>query len=324
MSDQKEQHLAALFAESQDRDIIVISAGINRELHRALTREVRANQKHKRCTLFLTTFGGEPAGAYRIARCLRHHYEHLRIVIPSYCKSAGTLIVIVADELAIGDLGELGRLDIQVLKDSEVAERSSGLDIIQALGAAQLHAQDTFHSGLLSIRNSARLSTKLAGEFAAKLAVGLAEPLYAQIDPIKLGEMQRAMRIAYEYGVRLNEYTSSLTKGALDRLVADYPAHGFVIDRKEAAELFRTVTKPTEAEDNFCITLAAVLDTQTSTGPQFFIPQEDSGKEDDHGTSLAGPHQQGASTSPEPATSEISGNSAAPNGQGDAVRIAAQ
>lgn len=81
-------------------DIIVISRPIDRPLHYDLSRCLQERQVHSACTLYLTTRGGDPDGGYRIGRCLRHHYEHVRLVVPSFCKSAGTLIAIAADELA--------------------------------------------------------------------------------------------------------------------------------------------------------------------------------------------------------------------------------
>lgn len=293
----KQMDKAALIALGQkhpDRDFIVVSRAITRSLHADLSSHIRDQQRHKQCTLFLTTFGGDPDAAYRISRCLRHHYEHVRLVIPSLCKSAGTLVAIVADELAIGDLGELGPLDIQVRKDSELAERSSGLDIIQALEVTHQHAQRAFRAALYDIRRS-RLSTKLAGEFAAKLAVGVVAPLYAQIDPIRLGEMQRATRIVHEYGLRLLRYTDSLNEEALEKLVAEYPAHGFVIDRKEAAELFRTVTSPTEEEQKFCNTLWVHLESQADYGPEFAVLPEESGEDDEQVTATPSEQSKGRS-----------------------------
>lgn len=311
--------LKALAEKCPDRDLIVVSRAVTRSLHADLSAQLRAQQKHKKCTLFLTTYGGDPDAAYRIARCLRHHYEHVRLVIPSFCKSAGTLITIVADELAIGDLGELGPLDIQVRKDSELAERSSGLDIIQALEATHQHAQKAFRTALFDIRR-ARLSTKLAGEFAAKVAVGVVAPLYAQIDPIRLGEMQRAMRIVHEYGQRLQRYTDSLTEDALDKLVADYPAHGFVIDRKEAAELFRTVCAPTVEEENFCITLWPALESQGDYGPEFAVlPPSDVTGEDDEQASAA-PSDQGEGRSNGKGGSIVRSTPTAANGQSRKLR----
>ena len=271
-----------LVDSTPDRDILLISQPISRELHFSLSKLLASGQQHKKCTLFLTTRGGDPDGAYRIARCLRHHYKHIRLVIPSLCKSAGTLIAIGANELVIGDLGELGPLDIQVNKASELEERSSGLDIIQALEATQNHAREAFHNTLIEIRRGGRLSTKLAGEFAATIAIGVAAPLYNQIDPNRLGEMQRAMRIAHEYGQRLNRASNALKDGALEALVAAYPSHSFVIDRKEASELFTSVQKPTKEEGDFCHILWNVLGEQSGHGPDFIRKERaDQGENND-------------------------------------------
>lgn len=240
-----------LRAAHPERDFVVINSLVDRDLHYKLSRLLSAKRQHDSCTVFLTTPGGDPNGGYRAARCLRHHYKHVRLAVPSICKSAGTLIAIAADELAIGDLGELGPLDIQVRKSSELAESSSGLDIMQALQAVTTHAQDAFHRLMFGTRGFG-LSTKLCAEFAATVAAGIATPLISQIDPIRLGEMQRANSVALEYGQRLNRHSENLTDGALERLISDYPAHGFVIDRKEAAELFHRVYHLNDAEKAFC------------------------------------------------------------------------
>jgi hypothetical protein len=77
---------------------------------------------------------------------------------------------------------------------------------------------------------------------------GLFAPICAQIDPIRLGEMQRATEIAFAYGQRLDNYDKNLKPGALTRLVTGYPSHGVVIDRKEARDLFTNVRSPTAEE----------------------------------------------------------------------------
>lgn len=241
----------ALLDADLGRDHLVISHGVSRPLHYAVTEllEKRAARNEK-CTVFLSTFGGDPNGGYRLARCLRHYYTHIRLVVPSFCKSAGTLIAVAADELAIGDLGELGPLDIQVRKGSELQEQSSGLDIMQALQLVTTQTQDAFRRMMLQTRGLG-LSTKLCAEFASSVASSIAQPLLAQIDPIRLGEMQRATRVAYEYGQRLDVHSSNLQDNALERLVSEYPAHGFVIDRKEAGQLFKRVSHPTDEEKVF-------------------------------------------------------------------------
>jgi hypothetical protein len=263
----------ALYVAYPDRDLLVVSRGIDRQLYLDMSALMR-ERKHDKCVLFLTTYGGDAHAGYRTARCLRHHYTHVRLVVPSLCKSAGTLIAICANELAIADLGELGPLDVQVTKPNELAERGSGLDVIEALNMTAAHAQQLFTQNLLDLRRNWRLSTKLAGEFASEFATGLVQPLYAQIDPTRLGEMNRATRIAQEYGMRLHGYAQSLLPGALETLVAGYPSHGFVIDRKEAKTLFSSVHTPTEAEQTLCSILWPQLGDQTNSGP-YFVPRLD-------------------------------------------------
>ena len=243
-----EEAFAMLRAESPDRDVILVSQAIGRGLHRVLSWRIRNMQSRSKVTLFLTTYGGDPHAGFRIARCLQHHYGHVRVVVPSYCKSAGTLIAVSAHELAIGDLGELGPLDLQFTKPSEVLERESGLDYMQGLNVALAHAQTAFTTFLEVRRGGMRLPTSQAGELASKIACGIVAPLYSQIDPNRIGEMQRAIRIAQEYGTRLNEVGKNLKDDALERLVAEYSSHSFVIDRKEARTLFKTVDRMSQAE----------------------------------------------------------------------------
>lgn len=238
-----------------DRDHILISHGIDRALHQKLTFRLKSLQRSKKCTVFLTTYGGDPHAAFRIARCLRHHYSEVRLAVPSYCKSAGTLIAIAANELAIGDLGELGPLDLQVTKPTDVTERGSGLDYMQGLQVALMHAHQAFGLFMEVRRGGLRLPTKQAGEFATNMAIGMVAPLYSQIDPNRIGEMQRAIQIAKEYGERLDEYATNLKSGALEKMVAEYPSHSFVIDRKEAKKLFNRVNPMSIAEDELVGTL---------------------------------------------------------------------
>lgn len=259
--------IADLQIANPGRDFVLISKGIERSVHQALSRILASRPAASCCTLFLTTYGGDPHAAYRIARCLRHHYKEIRLVVPSYCKSAGTLIAIGATELGIGDMGELGPLDIQVSNPSEFNEQSSGLDIQQALNVTLQHSLQAFRQTLMDVRFGGRLSTKLAGEFAARVVAGIALPLYQQIDPNRLGELQRAMSIAKEYGERLNGYSSNLKNAALERLIATYPSHSFVIDRKEAKDLFHRVGPMTPEERRLCDTLWNLLESQRDIGP---------------------------------------------------------
>ena len=51
--------------------------------------------------------------AYLVARELRRRFAQLTAYVPFEAKSAATLLCLAADELVLGDLGELGPLDQQ-------------------------------------------------------------------------------------------------------------------------------------------------------------------------------------------------------------------
>lgn len=93
--------IEALRRAQPGRDFLLVSASISRKLHRELSGLIAGGKQHAECTVFLCTMGGDSDAGFRIGRCLQQHYEHIRLAIPSYCKSAGTLIAIGAHELAI-------------------------------------------------------------------------------------------------------------------------------------------------------------------------------------------------------------------------------
>jgi len=247
--------------EKYNGDVYIYYGGISRDGYGLLSSalEEKENRAKKAC-LILITFGGNPDAGYRIARAMNHYYKNVEILIPDACKSAGTLLCIGANKLIFGDRGELGPLDIQLSKPDEMFENMSGLDIVQALNALEGQVLKSFRSYLVDIRGGCRLRTKIAADIATKLADGLIAPIAAKIDPLTLGEHQRAMQIACDYGERLNEVSKSLRKDALIRLVGSYPSHGFVIDRKEAKELFNNVQAPDEETNGLYLWVRGIIE----------------------------------------------------------------
>ncbi|NJK36080.1 MAG: hypothetical protein HC919_14710, partial [Oscillatoriales cyanobacterium SM2_2_1] len=213
---------------------------------RSLMRLIRGlAERRPNVILVATTFGGDPDAAYRMARFLQQQYDRFTLCVFGFCKSAGTLLAIGADEIVMSNFGELGPLDIQVSKEDDFRSRS-GLDINEALDEIAAQAILLFEDYLLSIlsRRQPTFTTRTAADLASHMAVELLAPISSQIDPLKLGEMNRAMQIASEYGLRLNP---TLEK-TIGQLVEGYPSHSFVIDFNEARELFRTVREPTPDE----------------------------------------------------------------------------
>lgn len=254
------------------KDCYVYVGGISRKGYQDLSNQFR-NKRFSQAYLFLATYGGDPDAGFRIARGLRHHYEKLTVVVPSFCKSAGTLLAIGADELVISDLGELGPLDMQLKKPDELFDMSSGLDITQAMAFLRTQSTDILKSTLVDLKVDLEVTTKLSAEIATKMAHGLVSPIYAQIDPYKIGESQRAISIAFAYGKRLNDKIQNLkSDDSLRSLVLDYPSHGFVIDRKEASNVFKNVRAPNEREQTVVDGLYDVCQNPTGKPLVFLIP----------------------------------------------------
>src|SRR5207244_9929955 len=126
----------------------------------------------------------------------------------------------------------------------------SGLDVEEALTSLKEKNFKTLEEALvnLNVNSGGGISLKTAMEVAVQLMVGLFKPIYEQIDPMRVGEIAREIKIADKYGERLNSVAKNLKHGALARLIAGYPSHGFVIDRKEAEELFINIREPNEKE----------------------------------------------------------------------------
>jgi len=208
----------------------------------------KENKKHKKACLLLATFGGDAAAAYRISRQLKRVYDCYSVYIHTICKSAGTIVAIGATEIIMSELGELGPLDVQLQKTDELGERSSGLTITDSLETLKNRAFKMFENYFLNLRfrSGQQISTKSAMEAATNLTVGLYGPIFSQIDPLRLGENQRAIRIALHYCEMLK--TENIKDDAIPVLISGYPDHGFVIDDEEAKKIFSNVRKPTHKE----------------------------------------------------------------------------
>ncbi|HEV8038141.1 MAG TPA: hypothetical protein VGP62_04700, partial [Bryobacteraceae bacterium] len=226
---------------SADTDILILNAPIERPRDRRLIKLLTTRACRENLLMILVTNGGDPDVAYRIARCIQNHYTKFTVCVSGVCKSAGTLLLLGANELAFSEHGEIGPLDIQMAKKDDLWESESGLTVITALAALSENAQDAFDHFLLSLtaRSGGRITVRTASEIAAKLTQALYAPIAEQIDPIHMGEVKRSMAIAKQYGERLLKKSELCDAERLNILISGYPSHSFVIDREEAKDMFK-------------------------------------------------------------------------------------
>lgn len=251
--------VATAVTSARDADVYHFAGGIERHFAARFCGCVLENKRRPNALLLLTTFGGSGDAAYQMARSLQDCYDggKVAVLVSTFCKSAGTLLALGASEIIMTDLAELGPLDVQITKPDTLGERLSGLTPGQSLSTLRTEAFLCFEKFFLDILRASNyaITTRTAAQIAARVTAGLYRPVYAQIDPMRLGEFQRAVQIAMEYGKRLDSWSKNLKERALSRLITGYPSHEFVIDRKEAGNLFHRIVPPSEQEEK----LAAVL-----------------------------------------------------------------
>jgi hypothetical protein len=244
------QSVAEKLATELDADIFVFNSQFFRPVDRTIIEQVCKRRRRPNIVAIIVSEGGDADVAYRIARLFQDKYTRFTAIISGYCKSAGTLCALGAHELVFGPYGELGPLDIQYAKKDELGEFASGLVVREALGKIQDQAFNVFEQQMLRIMmaSEGQISFKLASDVASVLTVGLFRPLYKQIDPILLGELERGMTIAKAYGERLRIRSQNYTSEKLNALAESYSSHGFVIDQREAAELCNNVRGCSDTE----------------------------------------------------------------------------
>ncbi len=238
--------------EQWDSDIFIFSHEIFHGSVNYLIQEIKNNfNKRNNISLLLTTNGGEPDAAFRMAKFLKKEYNKFTIFVFGYCKSSGTLLALGANEIVMSDFGELGPLDTQVAKEGDL-RRESGLNLKQSLKLIREEVPKIFKDCLLAILDldpdKSTIPLKVMEDIAASIAGSLLQPILTQIDPARLGEIDRATTIAMKYGERLNPTQIK----AIETLTSNYPSHSFVIDYDEASKLFGDCIKRpiTEAEKN--------------------------------------------------------------------------
>ena len=235
--------------------LIVISGELECDDLRSVRRNLRDAEYSGPIDLLLHGPGGDLEVAFKITRDIRRQCAAATAFVPRPIKSAMTLIALGADELVMGDYGELGPLDTQACGRMRAAfplerstlERVSTLDVIEARAAVAVGKM------LETLTAATCMRPEDACPMAVRFAVDLYRPLVEQVHPTTVGFTHRALTYASDYLERvLRRYRPALQAELRDALVRclvhGYPDHGFVIDREELTELGVPVRSPTETE----------------------------------------------------------------------------
>lgn len=224
--------------------------------------------RNERIALVIDSPGGDPGAAYRLATFLRRHCGGFVAVVPRWAKSAATLLALGADEIIIGDYGELGPLDMQ-LPDPQSETLVSALNEVQALYRLYDFAISALDETMFRLRNRSQLTTKELMPFAQDFAIGMTRPLLEDLDTVHYTYVSRELKLAHEYAIRLlqHNYETEVANEIARHLVEDYFDHGFVIDAEEAASIgLQTVKHPSAEQGRILDEMAIRLDGLTILG----------------------------------------------------------
>jgi hypothetical protein len=217
------------------------------DLDRTLVRPLRGSLPEvagDALDVVLASHGGQIDAAYLLARELKRRFASVTIFVPLCAKSAATLVCLAADDLVLGDLGELGPLDPQRnehrIEDATVP--TSALTSSRTLSELNECALRLFDATLERLARSGRMRPFDAADRAASFVGRTLAPLYARVDLVRLAEQSHGVQLSGEYiGRVLRRFRPTLPPEVAarlaDRLVTRYPSHGFVLDREELAEL---------------------------------------------------------------------------------------
>ncbi len=194
--------------------------------------------------LILESPGGIARSAYKVARFFDKRYGGFKVVIPSYAKSAATLLALGATEIIMSRDAELGPLDAQVW-DERTERRASAIDEVQAIERLMSSSLDALDMTMSLLSKRSMLKSEVILRESMSFVTHTLQPLYDKIDSVHYSEMERTLLVAEAYAVRLLAKSCDplSAKRIAARLIREYPEHGFVIDSEEAKRIgLRVIT----------------------------------------------------------------------------------
>jgi hypothetical protein len=177
-------------------------ADLDEDVRKAFFSERDKLSKDKQIVLLIDSSGGSAKSAYQLATFFRHYCGRFVALVPRSAKSAATLLAIGADEIILGNYGELGPVDAQVRDRNEYVPALDRVKTLERLHASALEALDRTMA-LLTLRSGEDVDKLLprALDFAARLS----QPYLQETDMVDYTRMSRVLKIGEDYASRLLE-----------------------------------------------------------------------------------------------------------------------
>jgi hypothetical protein len=175
-------------------------AELNTEVRRAFFSQRDKLSQDEQIVLLIDSTGGSAKSGYQLAMFLRQYCRRYVALVPNVAKSAATLLAVGADEIILGNSGELGPVDAQVLEGVRYVPALDRVKALERLHASALEALDRTMA-LLTLRSEQNVDklVPIAADFAARLS----EPYLEKQDMVEYTRMSRVLKIGEDYASRL-------------------------------------------------------------------------------------------------------------------------
>jgi hypothetical protein len=223
--------------------------------------------------ILLHSGGGHPDVAYEVMKFFRRRFNQVNVIVPLHAKSAATLMCLGADNVFMGELADLGPIDVQLVDPIEHGQKQfSPLDEFKSLEFMREQAIEWMGFYASAMNAAFGLGIKEALKDSIPLVSAVMRPLFEQIDPVEMGEHRRAIAIGEEYAKRMLKLTRNPNAANIvQQIVWSYPAHDYCNDYDEAKELGLPVQRLKPTHDVLLSEAIFKLDREAFHG---FAPPE--------------------------------------------------
>lgn len=226
--------------------------------------------KGQQVALLIDSGGGQANAAFEVAKILRRHCGGFTAVIPQYAKSAATLLALGAKKILLGEYAQLGPLDAQILhrESEDDPGYRSALEEVQAIERLRAEAWQALDEAVILLLNRTRKTVNSILPFSIEFTAQMMRPLFEKVDVVQYTRMSRMLKIGEEYAIRLLRplYSEHDAKSIADKLVRNYPTHGFIIDAHEAENIGLATQKPSEDMERLFDDMRPYLNDLTVVG----------------------------------------------------------
>lgn len=196
--------------------------------------------KQKRLAIILQSRGGFADDAYKMANVIREFAEDLTFVVPSYAKSAASLLCLSGNRILMGPISELGPTNPMMSVDERLITPT--LPVPSGSSKEPEKRQMATHALRDFLEAAGVLKSGGSGYDPEVLSVYMGKGI---LNPFLLGEFERSSKIAVQYAENLlvrhmfcgRDNVEGLATETAKKLCEGYYDHNYPIDRTEAREI---------------------------------------------------------------------------------------